>query len=220
MKKHWSSQTPRYDMKNTLTAKELLFRDSQHRDLKKRLQDIIKKTNPQTIIVNGDIKHEFGKISKTEWKNTLDLIDFLSEGRELILIKGNHDTILEPITDKKGIKIKDYHTINNIYLCHGREIHDNKNIERADIIIIGHEHPAISLRDKSRVEKYKCFLKGRYREKTLIVQPSFNLLTKGKDVLRERIMSPYIENIHDFEVYVVSDKILKFGKENKSICCI
>src|SRR3989338_5681914 len=60
-----------------------------------------KKTNFDLIIINGDLKHEFGRISETEWGQTLKFLDFLSAKTEkIILIKGNHDTILEPIAKK------------------------------------------------------------------------------------------------------------------------
>jgi metallophosphoesterase superfamily enzyme len=48
-------------------------------------------------------------------------------------------------------------------------------------IVIGHEHPAVGLRDPvtQRVEVYKCFLVGRWAaEKNLLVLPSFNQLVK------------------------------------------
>src|SRR3989344_765347 len=49
----------------------------------------------RSMVINGDIKHEFGRISETEWRNTLRFIDFISlYADEIILIKGNHDTIL------------------------------------------------------------------------------------------------------------------------------
>ena len=39
------------------------------------------------IIINGDIKHEFGTISDQEWRHTLRLLDFLSTyAEEIILI--------------------------------------------------------------------------------------------------------------------------------------
>ena len=78
-------------------------------DLVKRLAKIysqIKKEKlpVETIIVNGDLKHEFGTISDQEWRETLKFIDLLaSKAKNLILLKGNHDTILGPIADKKNI---------------------------------------------------------------------------------------------------------------------
>ena len=50
---------------------------------------IFTKVSPRTIIINGDLKHNFGKNLKQEWDDTLKLIDFLKENcRELIFIKG------------------------------------------------------------------------------------------------------------------------------------
>jgi len=75
------------------------------------------------------------------------------------------------------------------------------------------EHPAISVGDGTRVEKYKCFLKGKFKGKELIVQPSFNLVTEGSDILKEKVLSPFLkQDLSNFEVFVVSDKVYEFGK--------
>ena len=39
-----------------------------------------------------------------------------------------------------------------------------------------------------------------------------NLLTEGTDVLREKLLSPFLNDISDFDVYIVSDEVMKFGK--------
>ncbi len=194
----------------SLNKQGVLIPRFQFKDLHDRLKKILDICRPKKIIINGDIKHEFGTISETEWRHTLKLIDFLAENAELILVRGNHDTILGPIAKKRNIKIVDHYIIADIYLCHGHKI--PKDFEQCKTIIIGHEHPAVALKDRGRVEKYKCFLKGKYQDKTLIVQPSFNLVTEGTDVLSEKLLSPFLSDIRDFEVYVVSDKILYFGK--------
>ena len=84
------------------------------------------------------------------------------------------------------------------------------------VVVIGHEHPAVGLREKGRVEKFKCFLKGKYKRKTLIVQPSFNLVVEGTDVLKEQLLSPILQevNILKYECWVVDEKgdILYFGR--------
>ena len=80
-------------------------------------------------------------------------------------------------------------------------------------MIIGHEHPAIGLRDKGRVEKYKCFFKGKYKDKILIVIPSFNMLTEGTDILKEKLLSPFLQQkLDDFEIFIVGKEVLYFGK--------
>jgi hypothetical protein len=184
----------------------------------KQLEPVFKKVKPEMIVMLGDIKHEFGTISRQEWRDTLNLFDYLiSKTGKVVLIKGNHDTILGPLAEKKDLAVRDSFFVDNILFCHGHKLLDEKSeaFKKAKTIIIGHEHPAIGLRDGPRVEKYKCFLLGKFKGKKLIVMPSFNFVTEGTDVLQEKLLSPFIENIHDFEVFVVGDKVYKFGKINK-----
>lgn len=197
----------------TLNKQGILIPRFQFQDLHGRLLKIIGKTNPSCIIINGDIKHEFGTISGSEWKNTLKLIDFLSSKAQLILIKGNHDTILGPIAEKKGLRVSDHYTLGKIYITHGHRLPEDEEFRKSNIVIIGHEHPAIGLRENGRNEKYKCFLKGKYKDKEIIVLPSFNLLTEGTDILSEKLMSPFLQqDIANFEIYVVDENTLYFGK--------
>ena len=132
---------------------------------------------------------------------------------EIILIKGNHDTILGPIAKKRNVKIMGSVMVGNVLIAHGDKIPGKEILSRASSIIIGHEHPAISLKKGPRTETYKCYLKGKYKGKSLIVQPSFNPLLEGTDILKEEILSPFLEqNLDNFEVFVVEDKIYNFGK--------
>ncbi|MBU2589917.1 MAG: metallophosphoesterase [Nanoarchaeota archaeon] len=184
---------------------------TQYKDTIKRLEKIFEKTGKlKTIIINGDLKHEFGNISETEWRNTLNLIDFLLEKCEkIVLIKGNHDKILEPIAEKRNIEVVDSYKLNNILILHGDKIPKEINEE---IIIIGHEHPSIGLQEDARIETFKCFLKGKWKDKQLIVMPSFNLVTEGSDILREEVLSPFLkQDLSEFEVFVIDRKVLKFG---------
>jgi|TARA_B100001971_G_C18254880_1_gene581214 putative SbcD/Mre11-related phosphoesterase len=167
------------------------------------------------IIINGDIKHEFGIISETEWRHTLQLLDFLKKYcNEVILIKGNHDKILGPIAKKRDVKVVDNYIIENILITHGNKIPEK--LTKIKTIIIAHEHPAISLKEGPRVELFKCFLKGKYKNKNLIVQPSFNLVQEGTDILKEKVLSPLLkQDLSNFKAYVVADKVYNFGKIKK-----
>lgn len=182
-----------------------------YKDIKEKLDSIFRKINsPDKIILNGDLKHEFGRISNQEWKELLDLFDFLkTKCHELIIIKGNHDPIIEPIARKREIKVVKEFRENNILVIHGDKIPEKLE----GVIIIGHEHPAISLKDEAKIERFKCFLKGKFKRKILIVQPSFNPSIEGSDVLKEKLLSPFLTNLSDFEVFVVEkEEVLKFGK--------
>ncbi len=186
-------------------------------DVLAELDQVFEKANDiNTIVLLGDVKHEFGTISKQEWRGTLDLLDYLLKKAKVILIRGNHDTILGPIAKKKNLEVKDYYVAGNVFFCHGHKlVDDNPAFKKAKTIIIGHEHPAISIRDDVRVEKYKCFMLGEYKKKDLVVMPSFNFVSEGTDVLKEKILSPFIKNIYDFKAFVVGDKTYDFGQLKK-----
>ena len=201
----------------SLNKQGILIPRLQFDEIIKRMENIfsiLQNKRIERIIINGDLKHEFGTISEQEWRNTLKFLDLLSKHcNEIILIKGNHDNILGPIARKRNVKVVDYVKIGNILVAHGDKIPDKGILKEASIIIIGHEHPAISLKESSKMEKYKCFLKGRYKGKNLIVQPSFNNMVQGTDVLKDLILSPFLnQNLDNFEVYIVEDKVYEFGK--------
>ena len=191
----------------SLNDKGVLVPRVQFKQMYTRLKTILEENKFREVIITGDLKHEFGIINDTEWKNTLRLIDLILEHCEkLILIKGNHDITLKYIANKRSIELVEYVKIDDILICHGDNIL-KEAMKDSKIIIIGHEHPAVGLREKNKYESYKCFLKGKYERKTLIVIPSFNTLTTGTDVLRRRLLSPYLQqDLDNFEVYAIEDK--------------
>ncbi len=200
-----------------LNKKGILVPRTQLEEATKRLDKIfdrLKNRRIERIIINGDLKHEFGTISEQEWRNTLKFLDLLAKHcNEIVLIKGNHDTILGPIARKRNVKVMDNIMVGNVLITHGDKISGKETLNKASAIIMGHEHPAISLKKDSRTETYKCFLKGKYKGKDLIVLPSFNTLIEGTDILRDEILSPFLhQNLDNFEVFVVEDKVYNFGK--------
>ncbi len=197
-----------------LHQKGVLLPKAQAQLIKEELQKIFQIVKPTIIIINGDLKHEFGKVLRQEWKEVLNLIDFLQQHcKELILIRGNHDAILRPIAEKKGIKVVSEYQTKNILITHGDKITSQITKTTAKIIIIGHEHPAITLREKSKVEKFKCFLKGTWNKKELIIMPSFNPLLEGTDITKEKLLSPFLTDISKFEVFAVStEEVFRFRK--------
>src|SRR3989338_7894314 len=161
-------------LEEALNKEGVLIPRNQFRDIVERLKKILGNTKFKKIIINGDLKHEFGTISKQEWKQTLLLLDMLSRHSEkIILVKGNHDTIIGPIAEKRKVEVVDEILVGKNLICHGHKISRSKNFQKADTIVIGHEHPSISVREGPRAEKFKCFLFGKYKGKKLIVMPSF-----------------------------------------------
>ncbi|MBI2666191.1 metallophosphoesterase [Candidatus Woesearchaeota archaeon] len=214
-----------------LQHKGVLVPKFQLQEILSLLEKILEKTNAKKIIINGDLKHEFGKVLRQEWKEVLQFFDFLQKkGKEIIIIQGNHDPAIAPLAGKRGIIIVKEILLNDTLIIHGDELVKTD----AKRIIIGHEHPAITLREGSKWEKYKCFLKGKWyqknsfsgtsgkgklfqkKEKELIAVPSFNPLLEGTDVLKEKLLSPFLNDTKRQKSRTGFLPLVSFEGHNKS----
>lgn len=165
------------------------------------------------ILINGDLRHQFGPWSRIEHRESQEFLRWLEHwADQIILVEGNHDRSLQRWVSERVTVVKS-HIENNCWFVHG----DVGEVSQSPWIVIGHEHPAVGLRDPitRRVEVYKCFLVGRFAQKNLVVLPSFNQLVRGSDVLTEQPLSPFVQQseLEDLSVYVVSDAgdIYEFG---------
>ena len=211
----------------------------QYKEIVEKLDDIfnfLKKEGIKIkkIILLGDLKHEFGEISASEWRDTIKLLDYLDNklskdnGRknQIILIKGNHDNILGPIAKKRNVKLKKYYKILGICFLHGNKEYRGYD-EKTDILVIGHLHPSITLSDNYKKEKYKCFLKGSWKRKLVYIMPSFSPISIGyglEDLNNKRNRDGFLiineKKLKDFEVVIYNNKDKKeynFGKLKKLI---
>ncbi len=196
-----------------LNKQGILVPRTQFKKIEIEVKELIEKLRPKEIIINGDLKHEFGEISNQEWAETIELIDLMTKQSKVVLIQGNHDKVLGPIARKRNLEVKEYYCLSDTCVVHGDKIIENLDTSRAKILIIGHEHPAISLIEGAKLERYKCFLLGKWKTRKLIVMPSFLPLVEGTDLRKEKLLSPYLkQNLNNFEVFIVGDKTYKFGK--------
>jgi len=180
-----------------------------------RLEKIKESSSCENIVVNGDLKHEFGRITRQEWSETMEFLEFLKANFEdIVLIKGNHDNFTKFIAHKTDLEVEESYQIGACLVAHGDKI--LKDIPQdVETLIIGHEHPCIGLRSGERVEKIKCYLSGKFKEWNLLVMPSFNFVTEGSDILQEKPLSPYLKKISggELEVHAVEDfEVFSFGK--------
>ncbi|MEM2031466.1 MAG: metallophosphoesterase [Candidatus Pacearchaeota archaeon] len=196
-----------------LVEEGILVPRTMFKEIKKEIEELLK-LNPKIVIINGDLKHEFSSISKQEWQETLELLDLLLKKAKVILVKGNHDTILEPIARKKNLLVKDFYCFDDVCVLHGHKFLLDAEIfsKKIKILVIAHDHPAISLSEGIKQEKYKCFLLGKYKDKKVIVMPSFLPFPEGADVKKEKMFSPFLKNVKNFDVFVLGDKVYYFGK--------
>ncbi len=200
----------------SLNAEGIMIPRFQYPKIITRLKEIQRRSSVNKIIVNGDLKHEFGQITRQEWNETTEFLDYLkSNYEEIILIKGNHDNFTKFISKKTNLDVEDSFKIGDSLVLHGDKILPELDDEDVENLIIGHEHPCIGLRNGERVEKIKCYLTGEYGKYNLLVMPSFNFVTEGSDILQKKPLSPFLKEIstEEMEVYAVEDfEIFAFGK--------
>ncbi|MBP1912026.1 metallophosphoesterase [Thermococcus stetteri] len=187
-------------------AKEGFYLPRVFHDVVRNLKSILERENPKRLIINGDFKHSF----VPEWREKTELRAFLDEisplVSEIVLVRGNHDVGILWLKEL-GVEIVDELEVGKWKLVHGHKLVEGENF------IIGHEHPAIRLRDEvGAVVKVPVFLMGEH----LIVLPAFSPWAYGNDVLRE-IVSPFLRYWkEDFKVLVPVDReILDFGTLSK-----
>lgn len=180
--------------------------------LKRILHRLESEGSPNRLVINGDLKHRFVPLSPGERHRALELIEFLDERfDQILLLKGNHDRGIEYLAEQACcLEIQNSWRRDELMIIHGDRHPPQGELGGAKLVLIGHEHPAVGLRSpfSGRLEVYKAFLHGPYRDKRLLIQPSFNLLVQGSDLARERVISPLIceEQLGEFKVYPVSDQ--------------
>ncbi|RLI96171.1 MAG: phosphoesterase [Candidatus Altiarchaeales archaeon] len=189
----------------------------QYDEIINHLTKVFSHIAPERVVICGDLKHEFGRISEQEWNEVMNFLSFIERRvDDIVLIKGNHDTILGPIATKRNVKFFSNYYLSGrkIFITHGHLIPEDPDLYKAKIVIIGHDHPALGIRDELRVEKVKCFLLGKWRGKDLIQIPSLNFVTEGIDIIREKPLSPFMnQDLSHFRVYCIeNDEIFDFGR--------
>ena len=188
------------------------------REIKKQLAErVFAKARPKLIIINGDLKHEFGTVSEQEWSEVIDTLRFLQGNcSKLVLIRGNPDSILGPVANWENLKVEKEGILlekSSIFVTHGHQIPKSKAFKKAKTVVIGHEHPAVTIRERYKAELFKAFLVGKFKGKNLVVQPSLNTVSIGSDVRQEELLSPFLQqDLSEFRVFAVADKIYDFGK--------
>jgi len=189
----------------------------QFKEIMKDLKKVFKKTGKiEKMVILGDLKHEFGTISSQEWREVKGVLDFLKgKARKIILVKGNHDNILEPIARRKEIKIKEFHVEKGICFLHGHKLFPRCLDKKIKMLVLGHRHPAIILSDKYKKEKYKCFLVGKWRKKKVMILPSFFPFVEGSEIVscyEENSLFISEKSLRNFDVWVVGGDVYRFGK--------
>ncbi|MFB6089053.1 MAG: metallophosphoesterase [Candidatus Aenigmatarchaeota archaeon] len=194
----------------------------QFEEVEEDLDDILSKVDVREIVINGDLKHMFSRSSKSEWKEVNKMLDFLKgKVEEINLIKGNHDNYLIYAAKKHDVELQDYLIRDNILITHGHRRFDVEG--EVEYIVIGHDHPVLSLSDEVGVEEtLPCFIYGECRDKKIVMLPAFSKLSGGCRINKikyneDRVFSPVMRgcDVDEFRAIGVEREeqlCLKFPK--------
>lgn len=193
----------------------------QYEKTMKIVEEVADKQRASTVIVLGDVKHEFSETGYHEFKEVLDFLEFLKgKFKRVVVIKGNHDNFVIRMTNKAGVELFEELRMNGFLFTHGHEMPGST--QGYDCIVMGHEHPSIALFDEElrTKEKVKCFLYGvvkgagkrELNGKKIIVMPALSYFAYGSDVNvtpRSQFLSPILK---DFDVDKLGVKGLLEGE--------
>ncbi|HHF58824.1 MAG TPA: metallophosphoesterase [Thermoplasmatales archaeon] len=190
---------------------------------RKIIEESAKKSGAGRILLLGDVKHEFSETGYHEYKEVSIMLEYLKRRfREVILVKGNHDTFIVRMTRKYGIEVYDIYNEKGYTFFHG---HKDVNISdvKSRVLIMGHEHPSISLfTDIGVREKLKVFLYGEWKGKSVVVLPAVSYFAEGSDVNvlpKEELISPLLRkmDIDKFKVVGIleDDRYLELPEVGK-----
>lgn len=179
-------------------------------EIKEIVKSMVEESDAQRVVIVGDVKHEFGDILRQEWRETIEFLEFLKGlGIDVEVVRGNHDNYLVAVLKRLNISFHDpYLIVGKWMFFHGHKPLPVEGFgESVKYVVMGHEHPAILLRDElgARV-KLKAFLVGEYMGKKIFVLPAVTPLMPGTEVNYERrIMSPLLReaDLDSFRVYAV-----------------
>lgn len=198
-------------LEGSMTSKGSYVPRFQLEDIKEEIEDLQEKTEADRILVNGDLKNQYST-SYTEKQELDEFLSFLQkEFEEVILVKGNHDTILDNTAEKHGLELEEYHLEDGVLFTHGHMSMDYFEDLEYETVVIGHEHPALALTDDVGVkEKVSCVLYGEIKNgKNIIVLPAYSKIANGSEVNnmpRQEFLCPVLrENgVGDLEATVLS----------------
>lgn len=137
-----------------------------------RLENLLQKYQPKTLLINGDMFHsdfntEIEEFAK--WKENFSEVSFL-------LVKGNHDKQKREVYADLAVEVYEP-TYKSTNFCF---IHDAAECTSDLYSIGGHIHPGISIVNKAKQRlKFPCF----YFSESHAILPAFSVFT-GLQLLR------------------------------------
>jgi uncharacterized protein len=183
-------------------------------DVTERLAQLREEYRPDQVVLVGDIVHRAVPIRPVKDELARLLRSFPAE-ITVSLVIGNHDRGLQELLGDSA-HVKSHAIIDDCVFVHGDGASDEalgevlRNTQnRGQWIIMGHEHPSVTLTDNAATwEKYPCFLICD----RLIVLPAFSRWAAGNS--RNEYLSPLLRcRSVEFRVAILGDRLVPVRTE-------
>ena len=187
---------------------------SAREDSAERLLDLIASYRPSEVVLLGDIVHRV--VPAPELRLEVRRLASEVSGRaRLRIVLGNHDAHLSTLLSGLDAEVETARQLRagSHLLLHGDGPDDDDRVAEAfretapdGRVIIGHEHPALTLSDGvSSSVKCPCFLASR----EVLVLPAFSRWAAGGYAGEGRFLSPFARAVRfDQGIAIIADKLL------------
>ena len=182
-------------LEGSMTSEGSYVPKFQLQDVIEDVEDAREKTSASRILLNGDLKNEFRKSYYSEKQEIKKFLRRLQKDfEEIIIIEGNHDKFIEKTVEDLGLEFKQKYFEDGVLFVHG---HEELEEEEFETLVIGHEHPALSLKDDiGVVEKFDCIIYGEMNPgENIVVLPAFSSISNGtriNEIPESELLSPIL----------------------------
>jgi metallophosphoesterase superfamily enzyme len=172
-----------------------------------RLLSLVDRTDPDGLILLGDVKHSIPAMTRQEYYELPRILGSLRDRAALRVFPGNHDIGIERYLRDGEICEREGEVIDGVGYLHG---HMYPSVALAGhLMVIGHHHPLLSLRDQVGCAlQSPAYLRaeadpealgmgtGRGKPARVLFMPAFNEIA-GYDILQivKTPTSPISRNI-------------------------
>jgi len=185
---------------------------------------LTKEYRPKEIMLLGDIKHTIPQTPFHEKKQLRSFFDRLTDLATIHVLPGNHDGNIQwYLPDTVILHDSDGVVFDDIGCFHGHRW-PKESLMKASILLLGHTHPTVMLKDRLQYETYEtCWVKTKLdpqkskehyeefnEELEIIILPAFNPLCGGMAVNKDGIMGPMnsIIRLSESELFLLDGSYL------------
>ncbi len=111
-----------------------------------RLMQTIDATEPDRLVLLGDIKHSIPSLTRQEWAEIPGILDTIRRRIPILVFPGNHDIGIERFLKIGELQQKEGAVIDDVAYFHGHT-YPAPDLG-GHLIVTGHHHPQVSLHDE------------------------------------------------------------------------